>query len=144
MSDSPARHRRSQLGWAVLTLCLAVESFLLIWVLYTAVIAATSGTEMAAQNYSLVAVAAICLLWVVITLWQSIKSRVSWVRGSAVTIHVLLFAAGTGCLQLLIGPFWLGAGLIVLALLGFFSAVIARPALAPELGEEHSEERPSA
>lgn len=141
------RHRRSDLAWAILAICLAIESFLLIWVLFSSVLAAAKTSEMAAQNYSIVAVVAICVLWVVITLLQSLRSRVSWVRGSAVTIHVLLFAAGTGCLQLSIGPFWLGFGLIVLALIGFFAAVTARPILAPELVEaddDAGEDSPSA
>ncbi|MDI6022081.1 hypothetical protein QBL02_00825 [Leucobacter sp. UT-8R-CII-1-4] len=143
MSDSPSRHRRSETAWAILAICLAVEAFLLIWVLFSTVLAALNTPEMAAQNYSLVVVVAICVLWVVITLMQSLRSRVSWVRGSAVTIHVLLFAAGTGCLQLLIGPFWLGFGMILLALVGFFSAVIARPILALDSHEIEDEDQPS-
>lgn len=135
MNDSPTRNRRSDLAWAILAICLAIESFLLIWVLFSTVLAALNTPEMAAQNYSLVVVVALCVLWVILTLLQSLRSRVSWVRGSAVTIHVLLFAAGTGCLQLLIGPFWLGFAMIVLALIGFFAAVIARPILAPEMQE---------
>lgn len=135
------RHRRSEIAWTILAICLAIESFLLIWVLFSTLLAAANSPEMAAQNYSLVAVVAICVLWVVFTLLQSLRTRVSWVRGSAVTIHVLMFAAGTGCLQLLIGPFWLGFSLIVLALIGFFAAVIARPILVQEIADtEHSGE----
>lgn len=132
MSGTPALNRRSQLSWAAILACLAIEAFLLIWVVFVTLNVAISSTVNVPQNFSLVAVSAICLAWVVITLLGSVRSKASWVRGSAVTIHVLLFAAGTGCLQLKIGPTVLGLGLIVLALIGFFAAVTAKPELSPE------------
>lgn len=130
MTGSPALYRRSQLGWGLLIVCLAIETLLLAWVTLFTLLAALGSSSSVAQNYSLVVVAAICLTWLVVTLLGSVRSRASWVRGSAVTIHVLLFAAGTGCLQLAIGPWWFGFGLIVLALLGFFAAILARSSLA--------------
>ena len=132
MTGSPALYRRSQLGWGLLIACLAVETLLLAWVTLFTLLAALGSSSGIAQNYSLVVVSAICLAWVVATLVASMRSRVSWVRGSAVTLHVLLFAAGTGCLQLAIGPWWVGFGIIALALVGFFAAIIARPSLTPE------------
>ena len=132
MTGSPALYRRSQLGWGLLVACLAVETLLLAWVTLFTLLAAHGSSSGVAQNYSLVVVSAICLVWVVVTLVASVRSRVSWVRGSAVTLHVLLFAAGTGCLQLAIGPWWVGFGIIALALLGFFAAILARPVLTPE------------
>ena len=129
MTGSLALHRRSQLGWGLLIACLAVETLLLAWVTLFTLLAALGSSAGAAQNYSLVVVAA----------------RVSWVRGSAVTIHVLLFAAGTGCLQLAIGPWWVGFGIIALALVGFFAAILARPLLAPEAsGESLGQAQPSS
>lgn len=129
MTGSPAIYRRSKLGWAVLVACLTVEALLLAWVTVVTLLAAIGASTGAAQTYSLVAMAVICLVWVVVTLTGSVRSRASWVRGSAVTIHVLLFAAGTGCLQLAIGPWWFGFTLIGLALVGFFAAIFARPEL---------------
>ena len=140
MTGSPALYRRSQLGWAVLIAALGVETLLLAWVTLVTLLAAIGASSGAAQNYSLVAVSAICLVWVVVTLFASVRSRVSWVRGSAVTIHVLLFAAGTGCLQLAIGPWWVGFGIIALALVGFFAAILARPLLSHEAAEASSSE----
>jgi len=130
MTGSFTLHRRSQYGWAVLIACLAVETLLLVWVTLVSVLAAIGSSSGAAQNYSLVVMSAVCLLWVIVTLIASVRSKASWARGSAVTIHVLLFAAGTGCLQLAIGPWWLGFGIIALALVGFFAAILARPMLA--------------
>jgi membrane protein YdbS with pleckstrin-like domain len=72
---------------------------------------------------------------VIVTFVGAARARVSWVRGSALTIHVLLFAAGTGCLQLAIGPWWFGFGLVAVALLGFLAAVLARPEL-PQAGDD--------
>lgn len=110
--------------------CLIIEAFLLIWVVFLTLNVAIGSPVGAAQNYSLVVISAVCLGWVVVTLLGSARSRMSWVRGSAVTIHVLLFAAGTGCLQLQIGPASLGFGLVALAIVGFFAAIIAKPAPA--------------
>lgn len=135
MTDSPTLHRRSKLGWGVLITCLAVEALLLIWVVFITLNVAIATQDEAAQNYSLVVISAICLVWVVATLIGSIRSKLSWVRGSAVTIHVLLFAAGTGCLQLKIGPTSLGLGLIALALVGFFAAILAKPVPTPDYSE---------
>lgn len=135
MTGSPALYRRSQLGWAVLVAALGIETLLLAWVTLVTLLAALGSSSGAAQNYSLVVVLAICLVWVVVTLFASVRSRVSWVRGSAVTIHVLLFAAGTGCLQLAIGPWWVGFCIIALALIGFFAAILARPLLSHEAAD---------
>lgn len=135
MSGSPTLYRRSRLGWGVLTACLSVEALLLVWVVFLTLNVAIASQAEVAQNSSLVVITAICLVWVAITLIGSIRSKLSWVRGSAVTIHVLLFAAGTGCLQLSIGPTSLGFGLIALALIGFIAAILAKPVLSPDHSE---------
>lgn len=129
MTSSPSDHPRSRAGWAALRALLGLESLMLVWVLIVTVLGALGSATGAVQNLSLVAMAALCLLWVAVTFAGSLRARVSWVRGSALTIHVLLFAAGTGCLQLDIGPWWFGFGLVAAALLGFLSAVLARPEL---------------
>lgn len=118
---------RSRAAWAVIGLLLAVETLLLGWVLVVTILATIASDGAVAQNVSLVIVAAASLAWIAITLVGAIRSRSSWVRGSTLTIHVLLFAAGTGCLQLLIGPWWFGFALVAVALLGFAAAILARP-----------------
>ncbi|QBE47802.1 hypothetical protein [Leucobacter triazinivorans] len=135
MTSSPAEHPRSRMGWAALRALLGLESLMLVWVLIATVLGALGSTTAAVQNLSLVAMAALSLVWVAVTFAGSLRARVSWVRGSALTIHVLLFAAGTGCLQLAIGPWWFGFALVAAALLGFLSAVLARPEL-PENGSD--------
>lgn len=135
MTGLPTLHRKSKLGWGVLMACLAAEALLLTWVVFITLNVAMASPTEAAQNYSLVVISAICLVWVVVTLLGSMRSRLSWVRGSAVTIHVLLFAAGTGCLQLEIGTTSFGFGLIALALVGFFAAILAKPVPAPDYSE---------
>ncbi|SJN12985.1 hypothetical protein FM113_16335 [Leucobacter sp. 7(1)] len=79
-----------------------------------------------------------CVLWwgwILITAWGARRARPGWVRSSAITIHVLLFAAATGILQGLIGPQTvLGLELLVLAFAGFVAALLARPD-APEIPE---------
>ena len=132
MAGSPGVQLRSRLGWSALLATLTIEAFLLVWVLLVTVLGALGSSGSYAQNGSLVVMAAVSLAWVVATLAGAVKSKASWVRGSALTIHVLLFAAGTGCLQLDIGPWWFGFGLVALALIGFLAAILARPATAPE------------
>ncbi|UOQ55862.1 hypothetical protein MUN78_09085 [Leucobacter allii] len=130
MVSSPADHPRSLAGWAALRVLLALESAFLAGVVVMTVIGAAGSAGSAGsmlQNVSLVVMAAVCLLWVVITLVGALRGRASWVRGSAVTVHVLLFAAGTGCLQIGIGPWWLGFALAAAALLGFLAAILAQP-----------------
>ncbi|MFT4233228.1 MAG: hypothetical protein QM606_10705 [Leucobacter sp.] len=133
MTSSPSDHPRSRAGWAVLRVLLVLESVLLGWVLVISVLATLGSSSGAVQNLSLVAMAALALAWAVVTCIGALRARASWVRGSALTIHVLLFAAGTGCLQLAIGPAWLGFALVAAALLGFLAAVLARPEL-PDRG----------
>src|SRR5690606_40367890 len=95
------------------------------------VVGTVTGDGHPLQNLSLIVMAALSLVWVVVTFAGAVRTRASWVRGSSLTIHVLLFAAGTGCLQIGIGPWWLGFALVALALAGFAAAILARPAVAP-------------
>ena len=137
MTPSPSGNARSAVAWLVLDVLLALEALLLGWVLVVAVLATagSGGSGVLVQNVSLIAMAALSLLWLVITLVGALRTRASWVRGSALTIHVLLFAAGTGCLQLAIGPWQFGFALVAAALVGFFSAILARPVVQPIPGE---------
>jgi len=127
MQTTPFDHPRSRAGWAVLTVLLVLEGVLLAWVALIAVLAAFGSHNVQVQVLSLLIMVLAVLGWVVVTLIGAMRSRVSWVRGSALTIHVLLFAAGTGCLQLDIGPWWFGFALVVAALVGFAAALVARP-----------------
>ncbi|MFA5605593.1 MAG: hypothetical protein WDA07_00195 [Leucobacter sp.] len=134
MSPSPAAHPRSQVAWRLLSVLLALEALLLAWTLVLTLIALVGADGAALQNFSLAAMTAIALLWVLVTLVAAVRTRPGWARGSAVTIHVLLFAAGTGMLQLQIGPAWLGFAVIGVALAGFFLALVART-VAPTVPE---------
>ena len=138
MSQKPGAFLRSQLSWSLLTTLLGLESLLLGWVTFVTLQATVLGDGNLGQNLSLVIMAAITLGWVFFTMLGSVRSRASWVRGSSLTIHVLLFAAGTGCLQFAIGPWQLGFALIAVALVGFFAAVLAKP-VAPAEAETTAE-----
>ena len=132
MSDSPRVDQYSKPAWGVLLIALSVLAFLLIWVLFVTLLGALESGGSRIESFSLVAMVAICLIWVVITLGGVVKSKAPWVRGSAVTINVLLFAAGTGCLQLGIGSTAFGFGLVTLALAGFFAAIVVRPVMVTD------------
>lgn len=127
MMPSPADHPKARVAWQVLRALLAGETLLMLWVVGVSVVGALRSDGDAMQNLSIVVMAAISMVWVLVTFAGAAKSRASWVRGSSLTIHVLLFAGGTGCLQIGIGPWWLGWLLVAVALAGFVAAILARP-----------------
>ena len=129
MVSSPDGHPRSMLAWAVLKMLLAIETLGLVAVVAFTIVHSITDAGDTAQKVSLVLMSAVSLAWVALTFVGAVRGRASWVRSSAVAIHVLTFAGGTGCLQLGIGPWWLGLGIVVIALAGFVAAVIARPAV---------------
>ncbi|RGE23774.1 hypothetical protein [Leucobacter sp. wl10] len=127
MTSSPSDHPRSRAGWAVLRALLALESLLLGWVVLVTVLGAIGSGGAVLESVSLVVMAAIALAWVAATFVGATRAGASWVRGSAITIQVLLFAVGTGCLQMAIGPWWFGFALVAVAFVGFVAALLARP-----------------
>ena len=135
MPPTPPDHPRSRAGWAVLRVLLVLESLLLVGVVIFSISAAFGSVGPVAQNVSIVAMAVLVLVWVAITAVAALRGRPSWVRGSSLTIHVLLFAGGTGCLQLGIGSWQFGFALVAGALVGFAAAVLARAEERPAYDE---------
>ena len=134
MSSPQEMSSRARVAWGVLFAVLTIEAFGGIAVLVPITSAFLgAGTDPIGQRISIFLAALLAWAWVLVTLWGAVRSRASWARGSALTMHVLMFAAGTGILQLggVVGDPLLGWGLIVLALVGFFAALVARP-VAPE------------
>lgn len=126
MSASSTEHPRAAVAWRVLRILLALEALFLVWVLGFAVVAAL-GDGSAMDSLALVVMAALILVWSLVTCIGAMRSRAGRARASALTLHVLLFAAGTGCLQIGIGPWWLGWAMVAVALLGFAAALLAVP-----------------
>ncbi|WP_342452025.1 hypothetical protein [Leucobacter exalbidus] len=116
----------------MLRLLLAAETLGLIALVAFTIMESFAQPGAVAQEVSLVLMAVAALVWVGLTFFGVARSQASWARGSSVTIHVLAFAAGTGCLQLGIGQWWLGLGIVLVALIGFAAAVIARPERSSE------------
>lgn len=128
MNSSLQQQSYSRAGWIVLRLVLLVEAvlgLLLVISTFSAFLAA-SDDPLGARLSVLLAVV-ICWVWTLATLlgaWRGL----GWARGSAITLHVLLFATATGVLQGIFGQLLLlGLTLLLLALLGFFAALLARP-----------------
>lgn len=123
-------HFTSRLGWLLVRILLIIETMggaFMLWNVLQAFMSA--NTEPLGPRLSLLLAVVISWLWIAITLWGALKLQASWVRGSTLTIHILMFAAATGVLQGFLGDeTTLGWILLVLALLGFMAAVIARPA----------------
>ncbi len=129
MQASSRQTPRSRLGWAVLIVALAVETLggVILVVMSALRIDTSPSNDWIALDVSILLVLFLLWVWVVAVLFGAIRSRASWVRGSAVTIHVLIFAAGTGVLQGIMGTQALGWGLVLLSFVGFGAALIARP-----------------
>lgn len=127
-SSSPDVHLRSRIAWRVLTVLLALETVGGLVVMIPVVQGFfTSTADPIAQRLSIFLSALLAWVWVILTLWGALRSRASWVRGSAITIHILLFAAGTGVLQFGLAELSVGWLLILLAFAGFAAALLARP-----------------
>ena len=128
MPAQPDSGNRPRTAWGVLCLLLIVEAIggiALLWPAVQAFFAADD--EPLAQRLSILLSLLIAWAWICVTLAGALKVRAGWVRGSAITLHVLMFAAGTGVLQGILGTPLLGWTLVILALAGFFSALLARP-----------------
>jgi hypothetical protein len=139
MNSQDSVNFASRLGWGVLWAALIIEAVgggALLWNVVQGFFAAS--TEPLGMRLSLLLAVMLSWAWVAITLWGSLTRRASWVRGSALTIHILMFAAATGVLQGLLGDaVALGWALLILAILGFVAAIIARPSSAnKDAGEE--------
>lgn len=129
MNATPADHLPTRAGWVALRIVLLLEVVGGAWLLWNVVVGFfASAGEPLGSRLSLLLAVVIWWVWIAATAWAAWKHRASWVRGSAITIHVLLFAAATGILQGLLGPQTvLGLELLVLALAGFVAAVLAKP-----------------
>lgn len=135
MSGSLQAERRSRLGWIVLLGALSLEAFGGLALLVPTTLGMLDASdEPLGSRLSIFLALLIAWLWVCATLLAGMRSRPSWVRGSALTIHVLLFAAGTGVLQLQLASQLLGWALVLFALVGFFAAVLARPVIPEDPG----------
>lgn len=128
MNGATGLDRRAKTGWGVLIAALVIETFggiALLVPITTSMLSA--GDDPLGARLSVFVAALISWLWVCITLFGAIRHRANWARGSAITIHVLMFAAGTGMLQLGLGDPLLAWSIIALALIGFAAALLARP-----------------
>lgn len=122
---------RSRSAWTALTAVLAVElvlgAVLVVTMIPTFPAAGPEREALAPLWVSLFVSAILCCVWVAATLVGAIRRRGSWVRGSAVTIHVLLLAAAMGVFQGILGTPAIGALLLVLAVAGFAAAILVGP-----------------
>lgn len=130
MSRTPEVSPRAQLAWRALTAILALEAIggvaLTVFVM-NGVLGESHGADELGLQVSLLLATVISAGWVLATCVGAVKTRASWVRGSAITIHVLIFAAGTGVLQMNLADMLIGWGLVLLAFAGFAAALLAQP-----------------
>lgn len=105
MTSTPAEHARSRGAWAALRAILAIEAIggAVLLVLVVRGFFGASDEAIGPRVSLLLAVLA-WWGWIAITFVGALRGRHSWVRGSALTNHVLIFAAATGLLQGILGP----------------------------------------
>ncbi|WP_343962496.1 hypothetical protein [Leucobacter albus] len=108
---------------AVLTVELALGLVAVVTMIPTYPAAGAERDVFAPLWVSLLVSAILSCVWVAATLLGAVRRKGSWVRGSAVTIHVLMLAAAFAVFQGVIGTPAIGALLLVLALVGLASAV---------------------
>lgn len=123
---------RSIVAWRALAAVLAVEvaatAVLLIGMVPTFPGSQGSdGASLVPLWASLFASVAIAWVWIGATLVGALRSRHGWVRASAVTIHILVFAAAIGVLQGILGTVPIGLAMMALGIAGFVAAVLAKP-----------------
>lgn len=132
-----ASKMRSQRSWAVLTALLVSEAIAGAGLIFTTAKTFPGFSDQFIALWMSVFVSLILsVVWVCITLGGSLRVRASWVRGSAVTIHVLLLAAAVGVMQGILGTVPVGVGLAVVAVIGIVAALGATPVVQPQDGAE--------
>ncbi len=140
MSSSPTGNARAHLAWPVLIGLLGIETLAgLIALIPLGTGFFDAGGDDFGQRVSVLLAALIAILWVAVTFLGALRSRASWSRGSAMTLHILMFAAGTGSLQYGLAPTAIAWILVLAAFVGFFSALLARPEYAPMPEEDLAE-----
>lgn len=128
---------RSLRAWIVLAVILLIELIagiaLVIAIIPTFPQAGPEREQLVPLWVSLVISLVLSCVWVLATLIGAIKRKGSWVRGSAVTMHILMFAAAMGIFQGIMGTPLIGAVVLAFSLVGFFAAVVAG---MPEKGQK--------
>ena len=76
---------------------------------------------------SLIISLAVSCVWIGVTLLAAVRAQSAWVRGSGVTIHVLMLAAATGVLQGILGTPKLGWWMLAFAIVGLLASAFWRP-----------------
>jgi len=128
MSPSPTGHPRTRRAWLVLIALLGIETAAgLVSLIPLGTSFLGAGGDLPGQRISVLLAGLIAILWVAVTFVGALRSRASWARGSAITLHVLMFAAGTGALQYGLAPGGVAWALVLCAFAGFFSALLAKP-----------------
>lgn len=127
---------RSRSAWIALTAVLSVElllgAVLVFRMVPTFPAAGPDRDALVPLWISLFVSTILCCVWIAATLAGALKRQGSWVRGSAVTIHMLMFAAALGVFQGLLGTVGAGITLLALAIIGFAAALLTgTPRQAP-------------
>ena len=119
---------RSRGAWALLKIILLGETVVGLWVVWRTLVTILAEPEAPlGMRVSVIAAAIIAWAWIAIAALGTLRGTPAWVRGSALTIHVLMFAAAVGILQGILGTPMLGSIVLIVALAGFLAAVLARP-----------------
>ena len=123
-----ANSPKSRLGWTILRLVLVLESLaglVVLWQTFSGVLGDKDAP--AGLRASIIISVVLCWIWVAVTAYGAAKGMPSWARGSAITIHILMFSAAVGILQGILGTVAVGIALLLVAIVAIVAAIIARP-----------------
>lgn len=127
---------KSRLGWTILRLVLVLESLaglVVLWQTFSGVLGDTGAP--AGLRASIIISVVLSWIWVSVTAYGAVKGTPSWARGSAITIHILMFSAAVGILQGILGTVAVGIALLLVAIIAIIGTVIARPTPPEPLDE---------
>ena len=127
-----AKSPKSQLGWVILRLILILEALaglVVVWQTFSGVLGDQEAP--AGLRASIIISVVLCWIWVAFTAFGAARGMPSWARGSAITMHVLMFSAAVGIMQGILGTVAIGVALLLVSIVAIVSAVIARP-MPPE------------
>lgn len=135
-----ASNMRSKAAWRVLATALVLEliagAFIIVGMVPTFPGAGPDAQAFIPLWLSLFICVIAWWVWIGATLYGVMRSRRSWVRSAAFTSHILLFAAGMGVLQGILGTPPVGYALAIIAVIGFAATWFAKPVRSPETAPE--------
>jgi hypothetical protein len=129
-ADRPERSFPAALGCLIALLALEAAALAAV-VIWLGLLEAQATASDSISGLALLAIAALCALWLVLTTVGAARRR-PWIRGSSITWHVVVLAIAIGCFTGVTAVPSAGWWLLLIALVGIGLALIPSVARATE------------